>query len=81
VVESLVKAMKMKLRYSLKKNRENFSFSEIGLDSVESKAYFTRLQMELTNIGMESQIRSSKHSPPTATLDRLLKCESDSWHK
>jgi hypothetical protein len=81
VVESLVKSLKMKLGYSLKKNRENFSFREIGLDSGERKAYFTRLQMELINIGMESQIRTSRNSPQTATLDRLLKCESDSWHK
>ncbi len=79
VVESLVKSLKMKLGYSLKKNRENFSFSEISLDSGERKAYFTRLQMELINIGMESQIRTSKNSPPIATLNRLLKCESDSW--
>lgn len=81
VVESLVRSLKMKVGYSLKKNRENFSFREIGLDSGESKAYFTRLQMELINIGMASQIRTSRNSPQTATLDRLLKCESDSWHK
>jgi hypothetical protein len=80
VVEALVRSLKMKVGYSLKKNRENFSFREIGLDSGESKAYFTRLQMELINIGMESQIRTSRNSPQTATLDRLLKCESDSWH-
>jgi hypothetical protein len=81
VVEALVKSLNMKLRYSLKKNRENFSFREISLNFDERKAYFTRLQMELINIGMESQIRTSRNSPQTATLDRLLKCESDSWHK
>jgi hypothetical protein len=81
VVESLVRSLKMKVGYSLKKNRENFSFREIGLDSGESRAYFTRLQMELINIGMESQIRTSRNSPQTATLDRLLKCESDSWQR
>lgn len=81
VVDALVKSLKMKLGYSLKKNRENYSFSEISLDSGERKAYFTRLQMELINIGMENQIRTSKNSPPISTLDRLLKCESDSWYR
>ncbi|NES82825.1 MAG: Caspase domain-containing protein [Moorea sp. SIO2B7] len=43
------------------------------------KAYLSRLGMELSNIGVEKQIRSSGDKKAIAILDRLLKCEGGSW--
>jgi hypothetical protein len=79
VVNSLVKILDLNPGFSFKKNRENLIFARPGLDSPEKKAYLTRLQMELIAIGMESQLRASENSEQTAILDRLLKCENDSW--
>jgi hypothetical protein len=43
--------------------------------------YLSRLKMELINIAIEQQLRTSKNTQKIAILDRLLNCESGSLDK
>jgi hypothetical protein len=43
--------------------------------------YLARLKMELINIAIEQQLRTSKNTQKIAILDRLLNCESGSLGK
>ncbi len=76
-VNSIAKMFDFNLQKSLLANLQGLDRSKI--ETEEQKAYIIRLGMELTNIGMEKQIRSSQNSQAIATLDKLIKCESSSW--
>ncbi|MBW4550760.1 MAG: Caspase domain-containing protein [Aphanocapsa sp. GSE-SYN-MK-11-07L] len=76
VIERLSAKFSFRLGQSL---AENLSpIDEQKLDEVE-QAYLTRLAVELENVGLEQQVRQSGNQSAIAILDRLLKCEADSW--
>lgn len=77
VIDSLMKAFDLDKQQSLTQNFDRVNRSQVSSDVDE--AYLMRLQMEVVNIGMEAEIRTSGSREAIATLDRLLKCESGSW--
>ncbi|RCJ31603.1 Caspase domain-containing protein [Nostoc minutum NIES-26] len=79
VVNSLVKRFELDKQKSFLQNLKNLNSPKFQTD--EQQAYLRRLAMELINIAGEKQIRTSGNKKDTATLDRLVKCESGSWGK
>lgn len=78
-VNAIAKIFNFNIQKSFLANIQAVERSQIA--SEEQKAYVIRLGMELTNIGMEQEIRSSQNSKAIATLDKLIKCESSSWQQ
>jgi hypothetical protein len=79
VVQSLAK----QLNFDRSKNyRDNYDLVEPSVTEDDLKStYLTRLKMELINIAIEQQLRTSKNTQKIAILDRLLNCESGSLGK
>jgi hypothetical protein len=79
VVQSLAKQLNFDLSKSYRDNDDRIepSVTENELKST----YLARLKMELINIAIEQQLRTSKNTQKIAILDRLLNCESGSLGK
>jgi FMN-dependent NADH-azoreductase len=79
VVQSLAKQLNFDLSKSYRDNDDRVepSVTENELTS----AYLARLKMELINIAIEQQLRTSKNTQKIAILDRLLNCELGSLDK
>jgi Caspase domain len=79
VVQSLAK----QLNFDRSKNyRDNYDLVEPSVTEDELKStYLSRLKIELINIAIEQQLRTSKNTQKIAILDRLLNCESGSLGK
>lgn len=78
VIESLVD----KLGYDLQNSFANSPAprsSWLGEPQAVVAAYRMRLRMELINVGIENQLRTTGDAEKTVTLDQLLGCESESW--
>jgi Caspase domain len=79
VVQSLAKQLNFDRRKSY---RDNYDLVESSVTEDELKStYLSRLKMELINIAIEQQLRTSKNTQKIAILDRLLNCESGSLGK
>jgi Caspase domain len=79
VVQSLAKQLNFDRRKSY---RDNYDRVEPSVTEDELKStYLARLKMELINIAIEQQLRTSKNTQKIAILDRLLNCESGSLGK
>jgi Caspase domain len=79
VVQSLAKQLNFD---QSKSYRDNYDLVEPSVTEDELKStYLTRLKMELINIAIEQQLRTSKNTRKIAILDRLLNCESGSLGK
>ena len=79
VVQSLAKQLNFD---QSKSYRDNYDQVEPSVMEGELKStYLARLKMELTNIAIEQQLRTSKNTQKIAILDRFLKCESGSLGK
>ncbi|WP_157259950.1 caspase family protein [Chamaesiphon minutus] len=79
VVQSLAKQINFDLGKSYRDNYDRIEASDTE-DELKS-TYLARLKMELTNIAIEQQLRTSKNIQKIAILDRLLNCESGSLGK
>jgi Caspase domain len=79
VVQSLAKQLNFNLNKSYKNNDDRIEPS-IAEDELKS-TYLSRLKIELINIAIEQQLRTSKNTQKIAILDRLLNCESGSLGK
>ncbi len=79
VVQSLAKQLNFDLNKSYADNEAQIDRSDAE-DELRS-TYLARLKMELTNIAIEQQLRTSKNSRKIAILDQLLNCESGSLGK
>jgi Caspase domain len=79
VVQSLAKQLNFDLRKSY---RESYDRVDRSVTEDELKStYLARLKIELINIAIEQQVRTSKNPQKIAILDRLLNCESGSLGK
>jgi Caspase domain len=79
VVQSLVKQLNFDRSKSY---QDNYDLVEPSVTEDELKStYLSRLKMELINIAIEQQLRTSKNTQKIAILDRLLNCESGSLGK
>jgi hypothetical protein len=79
VVQSLAKQLNFDRSKSY---RDNYDLVEPSVTEDDLKStYLTRLKMELINIAIEQQLRTSKNTQKIAILDRLLNCESGSLGK
>jgi hypothetical protein len=76
VIEQLSGKFSFRLSQSLAENLN--PMDEQKLNEVE-QTDLTRLAVELENVGLEQQVRRSGNQSAIAILDRLLKCEADSW--
>jgi hypothetical protein len=79
VVQSLAKQLNFDLRKSYRDNYDRVDRS-VTEDELKS-TYLARLKIELINIAIEQQVRTSKNTQKIAILDRLLNCESGSLGK
>ncbi|WP_310481914.1 caspase family protein [Chamaesiphon sp. VAR_48_metabat_403] len=79
VVQSLAKQLNFDRNKSYTDNEARIDRS-IMEDELKS-TYLARLKMELINIAIEQQLRTSKNTQKIAILDRLLNCESGSLGK
>ncbi|MEH2289930.1 Caspase domain-containing protein [Nostoc sp.] len=79
VVDSLVKKFNLDKQKPIFVVLQNIDSNKIKID--EQQAYFKRLKMELIDIAVEKQIRTSGNQKDIAILKRLVKCESGSWKK
>jgi len=74
-----VKALVGKSGFDLQQSyRHNTRQRARSLDDV-GQAYLTRLEMELTNIGLEKQVRAGGDRAAIAILNRLIECEAGFW--
>jgi hypothetical protein len=79
VVQSLAKQLNFDRSKSY---RDNYDLVEPSVTEDELKStYLARLKMELINIAIEQQLRTSKNIQKIAILDQLLNCESGSLGK
>lgn len=78
-VDRLSKAFKFNRQKSFTQNVSALSQSQVNTE--EKQAYLRRLGMELVNIDMEKQIRTSANQQKIAIIDRLVKCEASSFNK
>jgi hypothetical protein len=77
VVDSFVQKFRFDSNQSVNTNVNNLpGYSK---DTDVERAYLTRLGMELINIAMEKEIRTSRDREMIAILDRLENCEGGSW--
>lgn len=76
VVDSIVKILNINSSLSFNINKKILTL--ILNDEIKS-TYLKRLQMELTNIVMEQQVRKSGDRNNINIIARLIECESDSW--
>ncbi len=79
VVQSLAKRLNFDPSKSYATNQAQIEQS-VTEDELKS-TYLARLKMELMNIALEQQLRTSKNARKIAILDRLLNCESGSLGK
>jgi hypothetical protein len=80
VVSSLVQKYGFSPQVSLKDAKDqNVKRLEQTSDHIQN-AYLQRLRMELINIGMEHQLRSTANTSAIAILDKLIQCESGFWN-
>jgi Caspase domain len=79
VVQSLAKQLNFDRSKSY---RDNYDLVEPSVTEDELKStYLSRLKIELINIAIEQQLRTSKNTRKIAIIDRLLNCESGSLGK
>ncbi|MBE9032964.1 caspase family protein [filamentous cyanobacterium LEGE 11480] len=92
-IEQVLKTARPEQRYVVEAISQKFRFdrSQSFLKNVDAlpvtakvdelpKTYLTRLQLELINIAAERAVRSAPDKTAIQVLDRLLNCESGSWH-
>jgi hypothetical protein len=79
VVNSLLKTFDISSDRSFRNSKDFLTNNPKKLETDVQQTYLIRLQMELTNIGMEQQIRASQNQDSINILNRLIKCESASW--
>lgn len=77
VIQALVQIFGLNLQKSYADNIKTLEGYRLRSD--EQEAYLVRLGMELLNVSMEQQIRQRGDRAAVEILDRLLKCESESW--
>jgi hypothetical protein len=79
----VVKSLAKQLNFDRSKSYQgNYDLVEPSATEDELKStYLARLKMELINIAIEQQLRTSKNTQKIAILDRLLNCESGSFGK
>ncbi|WP_193196348.1 caspase family protein [Nostoc sp. MG11] len=79
VVNSLVNRFELDKQKPVLQSLNSVNSQKIQTD--EQQADLKRLEMELINIAVEKQIRTSRNQKDINTLERLVKCESGSWEK
>lgn len=79
VVNFITKMFKLNPEKSLQENQRTILRGKAKTE--EQEAYLMRLRMELLNIGMEKQIRSSQNTQAISIIERLIQCENGSWGK
>ncbi|MBD1912786.1 Caspase domain-containing protein [Leptolyngbya sp. FACHB-16] len=77
VVEALAQSFGFDLNRSFIENQTDLQ-SRVAMGEVPL-TYLERIRMELINIGMEAQVRTSGDEEAIAILDRLLNCENGYW--
>ena len=79
----VVQSLSKQLNFDLNKSYiDNYARIDSSIEEDELKStYLARLKMELINIAIEQQLRTSKNARKIAILDRLLNCESGSLGK
>jgi hypothetical protein len=76
VIDQLTARFRFQAAQSFYENLKRIGYRSLA---EEEQAYLTRLAMELENVGIEQRLRVTGQPATIATLDRLLKCEANSW--
>ncbi|MGB3670199.1 MAG: Caspase domain-containing protein, partial [Phormidesmis sp.] len=76
VVSALAERIGFDLNLSYADNQNQAALPE---PNTVEEAYHVRLQMELTNVGAEDQVKNLAASDQTDILNKLVSCEAGHW--
>lgn len=79
VVNYIIKMFKFDPEKSFLENQRTILRGKAKTE--EQEAYLMRLRMELLNIAIEKQVRTSDNAQAIGILERLIECENGSWGK